>query len=212
MSRPTRRLSRSEASPGGAIRSFVAIDVEPAVRAALRALQSEFVNTHADVRWVRPEGLHVTLKFLGAVEAARLETVHAALVAALVDRPPLRLAVRGLGAFPSWRRPRVVWVGLDGEGLAELAACAERTLTGLGFPGEGRPFTPHLTLGRVNSLRGWPQLEELIKAHLQDDFGDSHIDAVIIYRSTLQPGGAAYTSLWTIPLQGHKGEPHGIGR
>jgi 2'-5' RNA ligase len=211
MSFSARRPSHPEASPGGAIRSFVAIDVEPAVRAALRTLQTEFVDTRADVRWVRPEGLHVTLKFLGAVEAARLEAVHTALVAALAERPPLCLSVRGLGAFPSWRRPRVVWVGLAGEGLAELAACAEHTLTGLGFLAEGRPFTPHLTLGRVNSLRGWPRLEDLIKTHLQDDFGDSRIDAVTIYRSTLQPGGAVYTSLWTIPLLGHKGEPHDIG-
>ncbi len=149
-------------SPGDAIRSFVAFDIDPAVRTALRALQTAFLDTHADVRWVRAEGLHVTLKFLGAVEPARLEVVHTALVAALADQPPLRLTVRGLGAFPAWRRARVVWVGLAGEGLIELAACAERTLTGLGFPAEGRPFTPHLTIGRVNSPRGWPRLEELI--------------------------------------------------
>ena len=211
MSRPIHHPSHSDTSPGGTIRSFVAIDVEPAVRAALRSLQTEFIDTHADVRWVRPEGLHVTLKFLGAVEPARLEAVHTALVAALANQAALRLAVRGLGAFPSWRRPRVVWVGLDGEGVAELAACTEQTLTGLGFAAEGRPFTPHLTLGRVNSLRGWPRLEELIKTHLEDDFGTSRIDAVTVYRSTLQPGGATYTSLWTIPLQGHKGEPHVIG-
>jgi RNA 2',3'-cyclic 3'-phosphodiesterase len=197
--------------PGDAIRSFVAFDIDPAVRTALRALQTAFLDTHADVRWVRAEGLHVTLKFLGAVEPARLEAVHTALVAALVDQPPLRLTVRGLGAFPAWHRARVVWVGLAGEGLIELAACAERTLTGLGFPAEGRPFTPHLTIGRVNSPRGWPRLEELIMARLQDNFGDSCVDAVTIYRSTLQPGGAVYTSLWTIPLGGHKGEPHDIG-
>ena len=197
-------------SPG--IRSFVAVDLEAPVRHAVADLQSELARIKADVRWVRTEGLHVTLKFLGSVEAPRLERVHETLAAVAREQRALHVHVRGLGAFPSWRRPRVVWTGLHGEGLVELAQRIDAALAPLGFEPEQRPFTPHLTLGRVNSPRGWPRLEEVCKAHLDDDFGESDIDAVTIYRSMLQRDGAVYTSLWTIPLSRHKGASHDIGR
>ena len=197
-------------SPG--IRSFVAVDLEPSVRHAVAELQSELARVNADVRWVRAEGLHVTLKFLGSVEAPHLERVHAALAAAVAEQPALHVQVRDLGAFPGWRQPRVVWVGLHGEGLVELAQRIDAALAPLGFAREQRPFTPHLTLGRVNSPRGWTRLEDVCKAHLDDDFGASDISAVTIYRSTLQRGGSVYTPLWTIPLCRHKGASHDIGR
>jgi 2'-5' RNA ligase len=211
MSHAGTRRDRDAAPSGTSIRSFVAIDVEPAVRAALGALQAELAAVRADVRWVRPDGLHVTLKFLGAVAPDRLDAVRAGLALALAGQPALRVRVGGLGAFPSWRRPRVVWVALAGDGLSALAARVEAALSALGFPAESRPFTPHLTLGRVNSPRGWPALEALLKAHLQDNFGGSRVDAVTLYRSTLQAGGAVYTPLWTIALEEHKGEPHDAG-
>jgi 2'-5' RNA ligase len=205
-------LVKREAQEGSGIRSFVAVDLEAPVQQAVRELQAELARIKADVRWVRPEGLHVTLKFLGSVEAARLERVRAALAAAMADQPVLHVHVHGLGAFPGWRRPRVVWVGLHGDGMGELAARVDDALARLGFEREQRAFTPHLTLGRVNSPRGWARLEEVCKAHLDDDCGESDIDAVTIYRSTLQRGGAVYTSLWTIPLDQVKGASHDIGR
>jgi 2'-5' RNA ligase len=189
---------------GERVRSFVALDLHTQVLVALGDLQQELAAVKADVRWVRREGLHVTLKFLGSVETERLEQVHGTLGAAVASRPALQARVRGLGAFPSLRRPRVLWAGLSAPGLVELAACVDAVLTPLGFASEPRPFTPHVTLGRVNSRRGWPQLEEILKAHVDDDFGHSAIDAVTIYRSTLQPKGALYTPLWTIPLSGNK--------
>lgn len=191
------------------IRCFIAVDLEPQVRAGLRALIEEFARCKSDVRWVRGEGVHVTLKFLGWVEAPRLEPIHAAVAAAVGDRPALRVRARGLGAFPSLRRPRVLWVGLEGDGLAPLAAAVEAAMQPLGFEPEKRGFTPHVTLGRVNGMRGWSRVEEMFKTHLSDDFGESAVTAVVIYRSTLRPDGAIYTPLWTIPLRWHKeGEQH----
>jgi 2'-5' RNA ligase len=190
----------------------VAVDVEAVVHQALCAVQSELQQVNADVRWVRAEGLHLTLKFLGSVEPERLDRVHATLEAALAERPALRVRVRGLGAFPTWRRPRVVWVGVHGEGLSEMAAVVDDALAPLAFERERRAFTPHLTLGRVNSPKGWARLEPVLKAHLDDDFGESGIDAVTVYRSTLQRGGARYTPLWTIALRRPKGASHDIGR
>jgi len=186
------------------IRSFVAIDVAPPVLKALQELRAELAGHKADVRWVRPEGLHATLKFLGYVDAPRLEKVHAALEAAVHTHAALRVRVQGLGVFPTLRRPRVLWVGLEGDGLAELAASVDAALAPLGFERERRGFTPHITLGRVNSLRGWPRIEEDFKAHLADDFGDSDVSAVTIYQSTLGRDGAVYSPLWTIPLGRHK--------
>jgi len=206
-----RKVSEEE-SNSTRIRSFVAVDLGAPVQHAVRALQDELVRIKADVRWVRPEGLHVTLKFLGSVEATRLERVRVALATALADQPALHVHVHGLGAFPGWRRPRVVWIGLQGDGMVQLAARVEDALAPLGFEREQRPFTPHLTVGRVNSPRGWARLEEVCKAHLDDDFGESDIDAVTIYRSTLQRGGAVYTLLWTIPLDQVKGASHDTGR
>lgn len=185
------------------------MDVAAPVLAALRTLQQEFAEAKADVRWARAEGMHVTLKFLGAMEAPPLEHVHSTLVGALKRRPALQLQAHGLGAFPSLRRPRVLWVGVHGDGLVELAGGVDDALTPLGFAKEKRDFTAHLTLGRINSPRGWPRLEEVFKAHLDDDFGTSDVDAVTIYRSTLQRGGAVYTPLWTIPLNQHTGQHTG---
>ncbi len=186
------------------IRSFVAVDVAAPVHAAIAALQAELARVRADVRWVRAEGMHVTLKFLGAVAASRLQRVRAVLVDALAAQPPLEVQVRGTGAFPSLRRPRVLWVGLEGAGLSELAGVVDAALVPLGFAAEKRNFTAHVTLGRVHSLRGWPALEEQFKAHLDDDFGSSRIDAVTVYRSTLRAGGAVYSALWTIALCRHR--------
>jgi RNA 2',3'-cyclic 3'-phosphodiesterase len=190
------------------IRSFIAIDLAEPVRAAIATLQRELAGTNADVRWVRTESMHVTLRFLGAVEAERLNRVHAAVAAALQAQPPLDVRAHGVGAFPSLRRPRVLWAGLQSAGLVELAACVDATTTALGFAPELRAFTPHITLGRVNSQRGWGPLETQLTSHLDDDFGASTIEAVTIYRSTLRPTGAIYTPLWTMTLNKYKQGEH----
>jgi 2'-5' RNA ligase len=195
------------------IRSFIAIDLAEPVRAAIGALQRELAGMQADIRWMRVEGMHVTLKFLGAVDAPRLDAVHATVKTALHAQPALHVRAHGVGAFPSLRRPRVLWVGLQADGLVELAARADAAVTPLGFEPEKRAFTPHVTLGRVNTLRRWPALEAQLAGHLDDDFGSSDIDAVTIYRSTLRPTGAVYTPLWTMSLNKHKeGAPYDNGR
>lgn len=182
------------------IRSFVAVDLDRPVLETLQTLQAELKATHADVRWARPSGMHVTLKFLGAVVPSLLERVHAAVRGVSRDQPPFTIRAHGLGAFPTMRRPRVVWAGLAGEGLASLAGRVERALVPLGFPAEKRDFTPHVTLGRVGSMRGWPALAEILDRHREDEFGTTAIGAVVVYGSTLHPEGAQYSVLWSIPL------------
>jgi 2'-5' RNA ligase len=144
------------------IRAFIAIDLPPAVKEALggaaRAL-GERVERGV-VRWVRPEQMHLTLRFLGETPLDRLPAVRQAMDAAAGGRAPFELRLDGVGCFPNRNRPRVVWVGLaaadGGESapLLALKAALDEALAPVGRPPEDRPFTAHLTLGRVKDERG----------------------------------------------------------
>jgi 2'-5' RNA ligase len=152
-----------------------------------------------DVAWVGRDNFHLTLKFLGDVDSARLEAIVAALGEAAAGCSPFDLAVGGLGAFPSPTRPRVLWVGLD-AGAGEAARLAERvdqTLAGVGFARETRAFSPHVTLGRVREPRRQPGLAEFLRG---GEFGRQHVDRLCLMQSTLSPRGARYTELAAVPL------------
>jgi 2'-5' RNA ligase len=192
------------------LRAFIAVEVAPEIHAALVALKHELARFDAAVRWVRDEGLHATLKFLGSVRPEDLAPLHACLAEALDDVPPFGVRVAGLGVFPSLRRPRVVWIGLEAPELPVLARRVESTAASLGFPAEARPFHPHITIGRVGGTRGWQRLARALEEHWTDDLGICDINCINAYRSELRRGGAVYTRLWTIPLaRRRKGEDHG---
>lgn len=186
------------------IRSFIAIDIGPDVRAALLAVTRELQRAGADARWVRPEGMHATIKFLGGVEPRRLEEVRQAVETVAAGHSVLKMFAGGLGAFPSLRRPRVLWAGLRCEGLAELAREVDTVLVPLGFEAEKRDFNPHITLARVRSLRGWDALAAVLGQRAHEHLGEVDVTALTIYRSTLRRDGAVYDALWTIPLAQHK--------
>ena len=140
------------------VRAFVAILLPDTVRAALGVEIERLRAFGRNVSWVAPDNLHVTLKFLGNVEPARLDDAVSALTVAAAVVAPFELAIVGLGAFPSPTRPRVLWAGLaDGAGAAaKLARSVDSALAGHGFPPEDRPFAGHITLGRVREPRGIP--------------------------------------------------------
>jgi len=188
--------------PGDTVRTFFAIEVAPPIHAALVALKAELAQTDAPVRWVRDEGLHATVKFLGAVHEAMLPDVHAAVAAPVRATPPLAACVRGLGVFPSAKRPRVFWVGIDCAELAGLAAAIDQALVPLGFVPEQRAFRAHITLGRATAPIRHGHLDGALERHRQDDFGGCTLRELIAYRSDLRRGGAVYTKLWTIPFGG----------
>ena len=154
------------------------------------------------VAWVADSNLYVTLKFLGQVDAGRLPAIGEAL--GVASRwPRFELAVRGLGAFPSATRPRVVWAGLDPAGaLGALAAQLDGALAELGFPRESRPFAAHVTLGRVREPRRQPALAEALAR--AGDFGRLPVTAVSLMQSELQATGARYQPLATLPLPGSR--------
>jgi len=159
------------------------------------------LRRHApDVAWVARDNLHLTLKFLGAVEGDRLGAVTTALAGAVTARPAFQLALSGLGAFPSAVRPRVLWAGI-GEGAgaaADVAARIDAALDPLGFPRETRPFSAHVTLGRVRAPRAGRGLAEALAAGAPS--GRQPVGHVSLMRSELSPRGARYTELAALPL------------
>lgn len=177
------------------MRLFVALELTEEVRAAVRALIARLEPAGADLRWVRPEGMHLTLKFIGEVPEEKLAPLQAAL-GAVVSAAPVALNFHGLGYFPNERAPRVLWVGAQASAnLAPLAADLEAALEPLGIAREKRPFSPHLTLGRFRSSKGLPRLQEEIARLPGLDFGRVETRELALYQSRLAPGGAQYTRL-----------------
>ena len=170
-------------------------DVRQRLATAVDRLQSHA----ADVAWVAASNLHVTLKFLGQVDETRVPPLATALGGALADQRAFEVGVRGLGAFPSPTRPRVLWAGLeDGGALGAVAERVDRCCTALGFPRETRPFAAHITLGRVREPRRQPALADAL-AH-PTDFGRVRVERVSLMRSELSPRGARYSELAAAPL------------
>ena len=183
------------------IRAFIAVTLAESVIEEIAKICTLLQEAKGDLRWTRIESLHLTLKFLGDIHRHQVEPILGALHTAVSAYPPLRIVAQGLGVFPSVRRPRVLWVGLKGEGLTRLSEVIETALMPLDFPPEDREFTPHLTLGRVRSLRGWDNLLALMKEYKSTLFGESVVDRVTLYQSDLRPDGARYTSLGSVSFR-----------
>jgi 2'-5' RNA ligase len=179
------------------MRLFIAIPLPDEVRDRVAAVQERLKKVPADVAWVRSEKFHLTLKFLGEVPDEKVAPVADVLSAAVRKFAPFAASLHGLGAFPAMCSPRVVWVGIrDGrQPLAELAEAVDGALQAVGFVREQRPYSAHLTLGRVRSSGN---LDALVKrlALLKDlPFGDFTVDHIDIIRSIMHPQGSEYQSL-----------------
>lgn len=185
------------------IRTFIAATLAQSVIEEIAKVRSALQEAKGDIRWTRSESLHLTLKFLGDISRNQVEPILAVLQNVVRERTPLQIIAQGLGAFPNLRRPRVLWVGLQGQGLTELSEALETALMPLDFPPEDREFTPHLTLGRVRSPRGWERVLAILKAYEDTHFGESIVTQLTLYQSHLQPDGAVYTSLGSVSF-GHK--------
>lgn len=185
------------------IRTFIAVDIPDSTRVNIGKLQDKLRQHRADVKWVRPEGIHITLKFLGNVEEGRIEEVVHAVREAVNSLDPFVVALGGTGTFPNARRPRVLWVGVEkgSENLVELATRIEAKLSDLGFPKEKRKFSAHLTIGRVRSPS---RIEATVRAMHSIGFeGEGfEVGEVVVMKSDLRPTGAIYTALGRIKLRG----------
>jgi RNA 2',3'-cyclic 3'-phosphodiesterase len=183
-----------------AVRLFIAIQLTDEVREALRSFLSELPELAPKAKWVRSENLHLTLKFLGHTDPAKLADIENAL-AAVRSPEPVSLDFRGLGFFPNERRPRVFWVGMQAPAnLATLAEAIDRETHELGFPLETRPFTPHLTLARFEPPGMPPQLNASAKQNATRTFGSLTTQQFQLIESKLKPAGAEYTTLKSFPF------------
>lgn len=189
------------------LRAFIAIELPPEVtQHLLNLVQHLRRQGPPGVRWVRPEGIHLTLKFLGSIEVERVQSIVEALERSAQGQRPFRLHLQGVGAFPRLQAPRVLWVGLGGdvEALHRLQQRVEESLTALEFPMEGRPFSPHLTLGRVREPLP-PHDRELLATVLGRLSVDGTLaipaERVSLIRSTLLPSGASYRRIGEAHLQ-----------
>ncbi len=186
------------------IRTFIAVEVDQAILARLSAVQQHLRTAEAQVSWTRTEGMHLTLKFLGSVPESRLPEIAQALELAAGVIGPFRVSVASTGGFPNLSRMRVVWAGIDtgAEELRTLADAVDARLAERGFPREERPFSPHITLGRVKAPEGGDRLAQLVRTHQAEAYGEMLVSEIHLLRSDLSPTGARYTVLRAIGLSG----------
>jgi 2'-5' RNA ligase len=184
------------------IRAFLAIEMPETLRASLALIQGELKRTHADVRWVAVNNIHLTLKFFGNVPDDEIDTLALAAQEVAATEEPFQLKATIAGAFPSSKAPRVVWLGLGGDvvPLTRLFHHLEKAFAPLGYLPEGRAFNPHLTLGRVKSPANREKLAKMLERLPPVDWPPFTVKELILFQSVLSPQGAKYTPLKVIPL------------
>ncbi len=187
------------------LRLFVAVDLPEDVRETLGRLQGDLRQRDlSGLRWVRPEGIHLTLKFLGETPAERVPAIEAALSAATGGSEPFRLALGSPGTFGGRRGPRVVWLEFEGDvqRLRGLQAVVEGAMVAVGFPPEEREYSPHLTLARVPQPPRAGTAERVARAleAVAPPTAEFKVGEIVLMRSRLQPGGAVYERVAAFPL------------
>ena len=185
----------------------MAILLDDTVRGKLGAAIDDLRPTARDVAWVTTGNLHLTVKFLGEVDEGRLEAIAGALTGAVAGVGAFDAQVEGLGAFPSAARPRVVWAGVTvgAPAVGDLAGRVDEALAALGFAREARPFSAHVTLGRVRQPGRAPALTEALRGAAGRPFGHLRVARASLMRSELSPRGARYTELAAVSLGGADG-------
>lgn len=183
------------------VRSFIALELTAEIQEQLAQIQNELKKSGADVKWVNPSGIHLTLKFLGNVSLKLLEEIKKVINQLAEDHQRFEIELSQLGAFPKIEYPRVIWVGIKQgkEQAVQLAQDLEKRLMNLGFSPEKRTFNPHLTLGRVRSAQNRVQLKSLLQS---TTFAQKIMSAekITLFKSTLKPQGAIYQPLHKVSL------------
>jgi RNA 2',3'-cyclic 3'-phosphodiesterase len=185
------------------MRSFIAIEIPDEIKTEMVKVQEQLRTSNVDASWPRPEGVHLTLKFLGEMPETKIPEIMNGIRTAGEGIGPFRLEVKGVGTFPNPKNARVVWIGLSGdiEKLTKLQAAVEDAMVRMGLAREGRKFTPHLTLGRIKFIRlrdKWIKTLDEIKNISLPVFD---VTAVSLMKSELKPSGALYTEMGSVVLK-----------
>jgi 2'-5' RNA ligase len=183
-----------------AIRAFIAIDIPSHIRRIIGNAQSGFKILGLDAKWVASENIHLTLKFLGAIDSTQVSLVGEVLRKSLSHLPRFRVSLGEVGAFPNTSRPRILWIGLEAPGriIESLQQVVEEEMFRLGFPRENKSFLPHLTLARIKSNKNTDRLETV--AFAKPEAEPFTVESVKLYQSQLTPKGSIYTILQEFPL------------
>ncbi len=181
----------------GTIHTFIALELPPPVISLLHKVQQDLKRLKIRARWVRPENIHLTLKFLGDINPDHLDKIGDAMAGAAIEFPPVTLTVRGIGVFPGIKRPRVIWVGLGGDirSLLALQSLLEQELAGAQFPKDKRSFKAHLTLGRIKQSVNPAVIRQMIGEFASLTSDEFTCDQVFLFKSDLKPSGAVYSKL-----------------
>ena len=186
------------------LRTFLAIDLPSCLLESIVKKQRDLKQEFPSIAWVKSENVHLTLKFLGDTPESKIPELQQVVARAVKGIEPFAINLRGFGVFPDKRAPRTLWTGIEGNTdiLVNLAKEIESKVKPLGFPAEGKPFRPHLTLARIKkNQRVLGQAIE--KARVLADpfiFGRLLVEQVCLFESELRPTGSVYTKLWVIPL------------
>ncbi len=184
------------------MRLFLAIPIDRRILDALAGAVARVRESRAPVRWVRPEGMHLTLKFLGNTDPDKVSPLVQAVAAITVNVMPFPIQVAGAGAYPNLRRPRILWAGiLENSGtLQRLWLSLEDATEKLGFEREKRSFSPHVTIGRVKGNMNISRLTMAMEEIKDETWGNQEVVEMALYRSHLEKGGAKYEKVRVFPL------------
>jgi 2'-5' RNA ligase len=185
------------------LRCFIAVEIPGPLKAKIGELIDLLRQTGADVRWVRKENVHITLKFLGKTEDTSVGEIKNALTRKLSHYGPFYIRISGTGTFPSGRFPRIIWIGMErSEILDHIHKTVEEVMSGFGYKPEDRSFSPHLTIGRVKSNKRMNELLEKIDEMRSAFIGDLGIGGISVMKSELRPAGPEYERLAEINFVG----------
>lgn len=193
------------------MRTFIAIELSREIKEYLSRLQEKLKLAQADVKWVVPENIHLTLKFLDEIDDKTKDNVTRIMEDISKDKSPFYLNIASIGAFPRIESPRIIWVGID-KGDAEVKAIAkelEEKLSGIGIPAEDRPFSSHITIGRMRSSKNRQNLAKImesLKTKLVEVITELRVEKITLFKSTLTPRGPIYEVLKEAPLKQPPGD------
>ena len=188
------------------IRAFIAFKLPDRISESIREIQKELKNRGIKIKWVKPENIHLTMKFLGDIACDRVDSIETAIKASAEGLHPISLFARSIGVFPDLNRPRVVWIGIDGE-IAILKGFQEKldaNLVQIGFQAEKRSYKGHLTIGRVQKIPDHEILKTAVRDFFDYETEPFQADEVILFQSDLKPEGAVYTCLKNIRFSDHR--------
>lgn len=183
------------------MRCFIAIELPDPVKSCLTQLQGELKKCKADIRWVNPGNVHLTLKFLGNIKEEMFQTIINGIKKVCCSNNPFNLEIKGIGVFPNTKSPRVLWLDVENNSfIMSLQASIEKEMENVGFKQEERKFKAHLTIGRFRSSSGKEDIFKAVSTHEKDSFGIISVNSMSLMKSDLNPYGARHTKIAEIPL------------